>query len=34
VVKNIDEMVKYYQEVFGIGPFEIFSALQGEDVAA
>ena len=24
VVKNIDETVKYYQEVFGIGPFEVF----------
>ncbi len=23
VVKNIDETVKYYQEVFGFGPFEI-----------
>jgi methylmalonyl-CoA/ethylmalonyl-CoA epimerase len=23
VVKNIDETVKFYQEVFGIGPFEI-----------
>ena len=23
VVKNIDETVKYYREVFGIGPFEI-----------
>ncbi len=24
VVKNIDETVKYYQESFGIGPFEVF----------
>jgi methylmalonyl-CoA/ethylmalonyl-CoA epimerase len=26
LVKNIDETVKFYQEVFGIGPFEIFIA--------
>jgi 4-hydroxyphenylpyruvate dioxygenase-like putative hemolysin len=24
VVKNIDDTVQFYQEVFGIGPFEIF----------
>jgi hypothetical protein len=23
VVKSIDETIKYYQEVFGFGPFEI-----------